>query len=368
MTRSLLSLLVLLFGVACGPGDGAPGDDAGGSSDAGAVAADAGALDAGVVDAGAPDAGVVDGGAADAGAADGGAADAGAVDAGNGGSGENLAERGPLSFTATTTTVTRSGRSIPVRALVPAGAAGAPLLVFAPGFQLQADFYAPFLEHLASHGFVTVGADPPASLLTSVDHVAMAEDLGAVITWALEELGAAVDPARIATLGHSLGGKVAVMAAHRDERVAAVFTLDPVNGGGPSGYSDTRPDIVPTEVASLAIPLGFVGEKTNATGSLFRPACAPADQNFETFFQAADASPRAYQWEILGADHMDFVDDCGFRCGLCKEGTADAADVLALTRTLALAFFKRHLLNEAAYEAWLSGAAVPNGVVAARKP
>jgi hypothetical protein len=37
--------------------------------------------------------------------------------------------------------------------------------------------------------------------------------------------------------------------------VAAVFTLDPVNGGGPFGYSATRPDIVPDEVANLAIPL-----------------------------------------------------------------------------------------------------------------
>jgi len=267
--------------------------------------------------------------------------------------------------------VTRDGRSTPVVAHVPdtAEPTPVPLVVFVPGYQIDAFRYASLTHHIASHGFVVVRADPPDPFGFGVDHVAMAADIVAVIDWALAEggpLAGRVDPARVAVSGHSLGGKVATMVAHRDPRVTALLALDPVNAGMPGlGYSDALPDIVPEAVQGLVIPVGFVGETTNAEGGMLGQSCAPRDQNFQTFYQAAAAAPWASSWEIEGADHMDFVFDkqgCGLVCGACTEGPADEDAVRGIIRTLSVAFMGRHLHGDEEMEAYLTGDEVPAGV------
>jgi predicted dienelactone hydrolase len=274
---------------------------------------------------------------------------------------------GPYTVATTAASITRDGRTTPITAHLPQGAGPAPVVLFLPGFQLDSARYAGHAARIASHGFVVVRADPPATLL-STDHVAMTADARAVLDWATAPSGplaGLVDPDLIAVMGHSLGGKIATMVAAGDPRVDALLGLDPVNGaGGPgSTYSATRPDIVPELVATLAMPVGFMGETTNSTG--FMP-CAPADQNFQTFFDAATAAPWAAEWDITGADHMDFMDDpstCGFTCSACPDGPADDAAVRDIVRTLAVAFVRRHLRGELAMEPWLTGPQLPVGVV-----
>jgi pimeloyl-ACP methyl ester carboxylesterase len=275
------------------------------------------------------------------------------------------------SYTVTdkpTTEVTRGTRRIPVLARVPTGATATPLVVLLPGFQLESSRYAGLAKHLVSHGMVVVSADPPASLL-SVSHVELDLDVSAVIDWALGA-GLGVDPTKIATLGHSLGGKISVMTAARDPRVKAAFAVDPVNGGGGFGsYTPDRPNIVPDKVAPLRIPLGFIGETTNASGGVGGMSCAPAAQNFETFFAAASNAPWVAKWDFAGADHMDFLDTtgCGFTCSACTQGTADASVVQSSTQTIAAAFFLRHFFGQAGAEVWLTGTKVPTGVTATKK-
>jgi predicted dienelactone hydrolase len=280
----------------------------------------------------------------------------------------NPSAKGAFSVTIKpSATVTRGNRSIPVVARIPSGATKAPLVVLLPGFQLKAAFYSVLAGHLASHGMVVVSADPPASLF-SVSHAEMDLDASAVIDWALGSAsGLNVDTARVAIMGHSLGGKISFMASARDARIKAVFGIDPVNGGGPAGYSADRPDIVPDKVSPLTIPIGLIGETTNTTGLM---ACAPSEQNYATFFEAAAASPSVIQWTVPGADHMDFVDDtstCGFVCGACTAGTADPKKVTAATRTLAAAFFQKHFFGMASADAWLTGNQVPQGLVAKKR-
>jgi pimeloyl-ACP methyl ester carboxylesterase len=267
-------------------------------------------------------------------------------------------------------TLERGGRSIPVVARVPMVTGNAPLVVLLPGFQLKANQYALLAQHLASHGMIVVSADPPASLF-SVSHTEMDLDVSAVIDWALTAAsGLRVDSAKIATSGHSLGGKVAVMTASRDARVKAVFAIDPVNGAGMGAYDASKPNIVPSRVSGLAIPLGFVGETVNSTGG-FGGACAPSAQNFETFYDAAAASLWVAKWDFAGANHMDFLDDvstCGFVCSACTKGTAVSAQVAAGLRTIAAAFFQRHFLGATTTaEAFLTGASVPPMVTATKK-
>lgn len=270
--------------------------------------------------------------------------------------------------------VVREGRTIPVAAHLPAKEGElSPLVVFTPGFQLESWRYEALAEFVAGHGFVVVRAQPPGGFL-DISHVAMSEDISAVIDWALAADGPLanhVDPdGGIVTMGHSLGGKVSTMTAYSDARVTGLFAIDPVNGGNPiTGYTADLPDILPEQVQGQAIPMGFVGETVNASGG-FQP-CAPGDQNFQTFYAAAEGSGAwVTSWDIEGADHMDFVSDvsgCLF-CGQCGEGSADEGEVQAITRTLAVAFLRRHVLGEPEQEAWLTGAEVPAGVTVEHAP
>jgi len=276
---------------------------------------------------------------------------------------------GPLSTTTTKADVRRGNRTIPVVAHVPAGTGPWPLVVFLPGFQASTDLYQGTVDRLATHGFLVIRATPPGSLF-NVSHVEMRDDARAVIDWALDDqgpLGGKADPSRIGIMGHSLGGKISVMTAFSDARVRAVFAMDPVNGGNPiTGYSASLPDIVPDQVAPLAIPLGLPGEDWSAThAAALSPSCAPADQNYRTFYDAAASAPWKALWSLGGADHQDFVDDpeaCGFTCSVCPDGPGDDAAQVAAARTLMVAFFRRHLLGETAMEDWLTGSRVPGEV------
>lgn len=293
-----------------------------------------------------------------------------------GGSMADPAADGPYATSAAIDdVVVRGTRRTPVSALVPTLPPGetAPLVVFLPGFQLRSDQYAETLRRIASHGFVVVGADPPGSFF-SVSHVENASDAIAAIDWALAtpSVAPSVDATRIAMMGHSLGGKVSVMAAARDVRIDAVLLLDPVNGGaGPSGYSAAAPDIVPEQVTPLAIPFGIFGETLDGSGGGM--PCAPAAQNYATFYDAAAAgsAPWAAEWTLTGANHMQFLDDrasCGLICSFCAMPSAADAAVLAAVRTLSVAYLRRHLRGETAMDAWLTGASTPAGVTTRHDP
>lgn len=271
---------------------------------------------------------------------------------------------GPHEVETSDDSLTRDGRSIPLAVHAPAGQQGRPWLILLPGFQLQSSRYIPLADHLASHGYVVVRADPPGGLF-DVSHTAMADDVSAVIDWATETLGNAIEAESVTVAGHSLGGKVSFMVAHRDPRVAAVFGIDPVNAANPiSGYSPTLPDIVPGEIENLDIPVGIAGELLDATAD-FGPACAPDGMNYVTFTDAATSSPWVAEWTFEGADHMDFVYDksgCGFVCNACRDGDADEALVHAGLQTLAVAFLRLHFDGDDSMNTYLSGERLPAGV------
>ena len=272
-------------------------------------------------------------------------------------------------------TVVRAGRTTPVSALLPdlPGGTTGPLVLFLPGFQMRTAWYLPFCERLASHGFVVVRADPPATLLDN-DHPELMLDAQAVLDWALDPagpVGPRVDPSRIAASGHSNGGKISTMLAFADARVTALFGLDPINGRGPRGFNPQQPDIVPEQVAPLDIPIGLLGETTDAVAGVGGQACAPAELNFLTFYDAATTSPWVASWEIPGADHVDFVFDtaaCGFACRLCIDGTADEPWVRATILTLGVAFLRFHFYGETDQERWLLGDLLPAGILLQHRP
>lgn len=264
---------------------------------------------------------------------------------------------GPFTFAETDATakIASTGDSVAVHVAYPTSAGPFPIVVVAHGFQLPSSQYYGYVKRLASFGYVALTVDYPNSF-TGNDNPREAKDLVGAIDWANADpgLGPKIDDARAGMSGHSLGGKLALLAATYDSRVKASFVLDPVDGatGG-----CTQPQCVNVKdlMPSLSIPTGFVGETTDSTSNL--QACAPASDNFATFYAKTNAP--SLEVTALGANHMSFLDDvstCGLVCSFCNAATAPNAQITGMSRALMVAFYERHLRGNVAYDAYLTGA------------
>ena len=265
---------------------------------------------------------------------------------------------GPFAFAErdATTTVASTGDSVAIHVAYPTTAGAYPIVVFGHGLQLAPSQYYGYVKRLASFGYVALTVDFPGSI-SGTNNPNEAKDMIAGIDWAKSDatLGPIVDATRAGMSGHSLGGKVALLAATMDSRVKAAFVLDPVDGGGPNGCNAPACVTVATLMPSLHIPTGFLGETTDATGG-FMP-CAPAANNYTTFY-AGTVSP-SVEITAAGANHMSFLDDvasCGFTCSFCQTATAPNAQVTAMARALMVAFYERHLRGNTSYDAYITGA------------
>lgn len=249
--------------------------------------------------------------------------------------GGDLADDGPSTVTSATATLTgaTSDRKLPATIYTPSPANGAAVII-SPGFQLARTQYASFAHHLATYGY-TVFLTDYADQGLFADHQKLADDVGAVITYALAQQGIT----QVALAGHSLGGDISTLTATADTRVKAVLGWDPVDA--------SSPDVVPAKMATFHGALAVIGETTDGSGG-FMP-CAPTADNFQQFYAAAP-SP-AMILTAANADHMDWVDDgtCAV-CGLCTAGTADATDVHAATRRMNIAWLDEQLLGKPAVQ------------------
>lgn len=266
---------------------------------------------------------------------------------------------GPYTFTEIddTTTVAATGHMVPIHAAYPTGGPGAgpyPVILVAHGFQLPAAQYKGYVKRLASFGYVALTADFPAGFV-GINNVENAKDLLGGLDWAATkaELTGKADVNKAGATGHSLGGKVSIIAASMDARIKATITLDPVDGAM-SCTPQNCPD-ASSLVPALTIPTGFLGETTDSAGG-FQP-CAPAADNFTTFYAGAKSPSLAVT--VTGANHMSFLDDvasCGFICSFCNMATAPNAQVNSLAKAYVVAFYERHLRGDLAYDTYLTGA------------
>jgi predicted dienelactone hydrolase len=252
-----------------------------------------------------------------------------------------------------TFSVAATGHAVKMRAVFPKSGPEMgpfPVVLVGHGFQTPISQYESYLQRLASFGYVAVAPDYPAPFIGN-KHTDNARDLAAGLDWVAQQATlktlASVDNA--GATGHSLGGKVSVLAASFDKRIKASITLDPVDSSFLCSAMDC-PDA--SNTLPLGIPMGFLGETIDATAaSAFAPACAPAADNFTTFF--AKASAPSLSVEVLGASHLSFVDNP--LSGLCKAPTAKNEDVLALSRAMVVAFYERHLKGKVSYDTYLTG-------------
>jgi dienelactone hydrolase len=229
-----------------------------------------------------------------------------------------------------------------------------PVVVLGHGLQLPPSQYYSYLQRLATFGYIALTVDFPDGLL-SINNPNEAKDLLGGVDWALAApaLAGQADSTRVGTSGHSLGGKLALLAASLDMRVGASFLLDPVDGGGPTGCSPPACVEVKDLMPSLHIPTGFIGETTDSKGAI---PCAPASDNFLTFY--AGANSPGLSVTALGANHLSFLDDkksFGLVCKFCQKAAVPDSQVAALSHALMVAFFERYLRGETAYDTYLTG-------------
>ena len=235
-----------------------------------------------------------------------------------------------------------------------------PLVVLSPGFSLDKSNYDSYCRHLATWGFLALIQNYSEGAF-DLKHADLAADAVALIDWVQSDasgLKDRLDATRIATAGHSLGGKVSLLAATLDPRIKAVVGWDPVVAGAPGAAQD------PTPVVD--VPLAVLGETTDSTVGPYEQACAPAGANFQAVYDAA--KPPALKVTIAGANHMVWLDDtdCGLPCLVCNPATADPAWVRLLTRRTTVAFLRRHLFDDASMDPYLTGTAMQADVDAGR--
>lgn len=250
-------------------------------------------------------------------------------------------ELGPYVVTVTTASTTTSLGTASLTVYRPAGDGPFPLVVVSTGFQITRSNYDVTCRHIASWGYLVVSHD-----YTSGNHDEKAAEISELIDWAL---GAQpVDATRIATAGHSMGGKVSILAAIEDPRVGAVVGWDPVDALPP--FSDGSTSVAPERIDELTRPIAVIGETGDSS-------CAPAADNYQQYFDGACAAPAALEVTIEGADHTDWVDSrasCGFACLVCAQGATEDATVLEISRRVTVAWLEVHLRGRDEMAPWFS--------------
>jgi dienelactone hydrolase len=233
-----------------------------------------------------------------------------------------------------------------------------PLIVFNHGFMLWGELYRSYGDQLASHGFVVV-LPTYAMSMVGISHTTLAADARFVIDHCLalsadakSPLFGLVDAGAIGAVGHSFGGKLALLEAATDLRVRAIAALDPVDGGGPVIHDPILyPSVTPELMPEILAPLLFVGAELGGQSDRLIP-CAPVTDNYQRFYEAAN-SP-AIEITQIGAGHGQYADPgASLILAACAPGTASSEWVRSSSAAYLTAFFLGHLAGDASALAWL---------------
>jgi pimeloyl-ACP methyl ester carboxylesterase len=279
-----------------------------------------------------------------------------------------------------------TGRSVDVLAVFPSDdgatvspAVGpCPFVVFSHGFLLHGDQYMSYAVRLASYGMI-VALPTYKESIVNVDHRALALDLVSVLDQFAtmdDDVSSLfyqkLDMNRVGLSGHSLGGKISLLAAVNDARIGACALLDPVDSAPFGGHDEDPvkfPSVTPELMPDIRIPLLLIGAEFGGKPVVVL-GCAPPEDNYQQYYEHAN-SP-AIEVTQLGAGHLQYVDGPvaePFEWA-CAPGTADPQQV----REAAIAYVTAYLvwaldLDTAAME-WLDQRLAQDqsdGVIAVRR-
>lgn len=196
-----------------------------------------------------------------------------------------------LLLRATDGDVARVQVAATLNALPLASLGARPAVIFVP-FDNLGPLSTVLMLELASHGFVTVVAQPTVGLPDASDTQAASEV--ARIIKLVDRLGAGtdddsigvVDPRQVAVGGHSSGGSAAFEATLSDTRIRAAFDLD----GALVRLASINPVNVPALVVMSSLGLGGHHEA------------------FPDTFAVLNKTPGVAVVGLDGADHFDLLD------------------------------------------------------------
>lgn len=208
-----------------------------------------------------------------------------------------------------------------------------PLLFFSHGLGVSRFNYSTIAQELSSKGNIIITVDHPYGgffrtrdgiVRTNRDDNALYSDEGAAILerrmqeWEKDivflldqiiqpksklhdKVYSSIDTAKIAALGHSLGGNVALNVAQNDPRIKAAINLD----GGT--FSLTK---APLSIPSLTLRSqpNYSDEEIISRGISLEEWKEKGMEIDKSFSQALKGSKSSYQIKILGAGHMSFSD------------------------------------------------------------
>lgn len=208
----------------------------------------------------------------------------------------------------------------------PRSGRGLPAIAFGHGWLQPTERYVGLLRHLASWGIVAAAPGTHGGAFAS--HRLFSTDLRTALDICVDvrlgEGDISVDPKRLGTAGHAMGGGCATLAAAEDERVRSVATL---------AVSETMPSAI-----DAAERVGVAGLHLAGSKDLLAPP-------------VANAEPIATAWggpvqlrTVSKADHLAFTEGRHWT-ELVLHGKAHHG-TQRLSRALLTAFFLKTLAGD----------------------
>ncbi|MFO0572362.1 MAG: hypothetical protein U1A78_00035 [Polyangia bacterium] len=224
-----------------------------------------------------------------------------------------------------------------------------PLVLILPARTVDPMQMKVYAERLASHGFI-------ACLLRAANeanHAQYRTSVGQTLYYLTGDMAsmfkANLDKGKVGIVGHQLGGKIAFgLLLNNSSAVHAAFGIDPVNE---PGNFDGLIDLGNVDTTSRK-PIALLGEPLSKVPPAGLTACAPADQNYEKFYEAYKGS--AISITFPGATLPDFVP--GYVDSTCGTATMGAAATQDLAVKYTTAYFQWTLLGKQRAREHLLGA------------
>jgi len=240
-----------------------------------------------------------------------------------------------------------------------------PAVAFLPASAADTDSYQMLLEHIASHGYAVLAL---STVDQGRDPTRQARRLLSFIEQTVAAHPDTIDGESVALIGHSYGGKVALLAATIEhpirETIRTVIAWDPIDIDVPrdSAAVSVAPELMP----EVRVPTLLLGTPPSD--------CVLLGQNHDDFFDAA-ARPSLHLFFPNG-DHGDWGDDFGesaigfgIATQLCRRvGELNGEVLHRVTRRANVAWLKKHMSGERGMDRYLTGDGVPeidSGIVVA---